>query len=305
MTKPPRPRQHGFTLIEMIVSIVLIAILAMAAAPMMRLPLVTWMDATRRAELAQSLDTVQSKLADDLRRALPNSVRIRQVGVNRSYLETLEVRAWGRARDGASGAAQACPAQCSGPLLEDQLESGCNETCFTSLGPLEGDLPVAGSDWVVVNPIGPGVPLGDPYFGGNVAVANGIKTRLTNLGPVANERRIDIAAHNFPAMAASRRFYIVATPVTWECNRATGRLTRYWGYPVAAVQPVAFGPGTASAPLATAVTDCNNAFRYQPAGGMGRGGIVHARLQLSLTAVDTQQADRVQFVAALPVSEGP
>lgn len=304
MARPNTDR--GFTLIEMIISITLVAIIAMAAAPMMRIPLVTWMDATRRAELAQSLDTVRSKLADDLSRALPNSVRIRAVGVNRIYLETLEVRAWGRARLDVSGVAQACPAQCTAtPGNEDMLEPACNETCFTSYGPLQGDVPVPGTDWVVVNPLSPVGAAGNPYFGGNVAVANGIKTRLTNVAGAADGNRLDIAAHNFPAVPTSGRFYIVATPVTWECNRNTGRLTRYWGYPVSAVQPVAFGAGTPSAPLATAVSDCTNAFRYQPAGRLGLGGVVHARFPLTLTSLDTQQAERVEFVAALPVSEVP
>ena len=293
---------RGFTLIEMIIAIVLVAILAMAAAPMLRLPLTTWNDASRRAELAQSLDTVHAKLADDLRRALPNSVRIRTVGT-RVYLETLEVRARGRARADTSGAAQACPASCSTAGRDDLLEAGCSETCFTALGTLEGEVPVPGTDWVVVNPLGPGVPSGDPYFGGNVAVANGIKTRLNAVAAAADGQRLDIAAHTFPALPTGNTFYLVATPVTWECNLTTRQLVRRWGYPVSAVQPVAFGGATPSAPLATTVDACS--FRYQPAGSLGRGGVVHATVRLSLNVTATAQAERVQFVAALPVSEGP
>ncbi len=306
---PAHHRGRGFTLIELIVSIVLISIISLAAAPLLRIPLTTWLDASRRAELSQSLDIVHAKLADDLQRALPNSVRLRQVGP-RLYLETLEVRAWGRARAGSSSpAAQACPALCSAtPGLEDVLEAGCNENCFTSLGQLNGDTPVPGTDWVVVNPLGPGIPNGDPYFGGNVAVAGGIKTRLSNVAPAADGNRIDVAAHNFPALSAGNRFYIVATPVTWECNANTLRLTRYWNYPVSAVQPVAFAPGTPSAPLATTVTNCNAAlppFRYQRTGSLNRGGIVHVSLQLTGAAANGQPGERVQFVASLPVSEGP
>src|SRR5439155_13518082 len=92
-------RHHGFTLVEMVVSIALISIIALVAAPMLRLPLSAWLDATRRAEMTNALEAVNSKLADDLRRALPNSVRVRTVGA-RGLLETLEVRAWGRHRAG-------------------------------------------------------------------------------------------------------------------------------------------------------------------------------------------------------------
>lgn len=295
-------RQAGFTLIEMIISIVIIALLALVSAPMLRLPLSAWLDATRRAELTQSLDTVHSKLADDLRRALPNSVRVRTVGT-RVFLETLEVRAWGRHRAAASGAGQVCPATCTAGGLEDVLEAGCNETCFTSLGPLEGDTPVGGADWVVVNPLGPGVAGGDPYFGGNVAVAGGIKTRLTDVAAAPDGNRLRIGAHNFPGLSPNRRFYLVATPVTWDCNPATRTLTRRWGYPISAVQPVAFAAATLSAPLANTVAACT--IRYQAAGGLGRGGVVQLSLRLSQVAAGTAIPEVADLVATLPVSEAP
>lgn len=298
-----RQIQAGFTLIEMIISMVLIAVLATVAVPMLRMPLSAWMDATHRAELTQTLDTVHSKLADDLGRALPNSVRVRQVGT-RYFLETLELRAWGQHRTGSSGAGQACPAVCNAAGDEDLLESGCNETCFTSLGPLEGDAPLVGSDWVVVNPLGPLVPQGDPYFGGNVAVANGIKTRLTGLAAAADGNRLLIAPHNFPAPppAAGRRFYLVSTPVTWDCNPVSGRLTRYWGYAIQAVQPVAFAAVTPSAPLATNVNACT--IRYQGAGKLGLGGVVQVTMRFRTLVPGSQIAETADLTVSLPVSEG-
>lgn len=295
-------RAAGFTLVEMIVSMVLIAILAVAAAPMLRLPLGSWLDATRRSELTQSIDTMHSKLADDLGRALPNSVRVRQVGT-RVLLETLELRGWGRHRAGPSAAAQVCPAICAGAGTEDALEASCPETCFTSIGRLEGDAPVGGTDWVVVNPLSPVGPLGNPYFGGNVAVAGGIKTRLTDVVPAPEGNRLRIANHSFPSLGASRRFYLVATPVTWDCNPVTRRLTRRWGYPISAVQPVGFAAAVPNAPLATNVNQCE--IRYQPAGSQGRGGIVHVRIRLSTVAIDTQAPEIADLVASFTVSEGP
>ncbi len=296
------PHQRGFTLVEMVISMVLVSLLAVVAAPMLRLPLAAWLDASRRAGLTTALDTVQNKLADDLRRALPNSVRVRVVG-SRVLLETLEVRAWGRHRAGPSGAAQACPAVCTAPGAQDALEAGCNESCFTSIGPLEGDAPVAGTDWVVVNPLAPAGAAGNPYFGGNVAVVGGIKTRLTDVVAAPDGNRIRVAGHSFPSLAASRRFYVVATPVTWDCDPGTQRLTRRWGYPVAAAQPAAFAAAAQAAPLATNVAACS--IRYVNAGSQGRGGIVHLVLRLSVPAADTQIPESVELVTSLPVSEGP
>jgi MSHA biogenesis protein MshO len=244
---------------------------------------------------------VQGKLSDDFRRALPNSVRIHQVGA-RVLVETLEVRASGRHRAGPSGGAQVCPAACGAPAARDQLEAACSETCFTSIGALEGDAPLPG-DWLVVNPLGPGVAGGDPYFGGNAAAGGGIKTRLTELAAAPDGQRLRIAAHTFPALSTSRRFYLVATPVTWDCDPGTQRLTRRWGYPIAAVQPVAFGAGVASSPLALGVAACS--VRYQAAGAAGRGGIVSFSLRLAQVAADTGVAEQVELNALLPVSEGP
>lgn len=297
-----RTGTRGFTLVEMVISIALIGLLAVMAAPMLRLPLLAWLDATRRAEMTNALEATHGKLADDLRRALPNSVRVRTVGP-RVLLEVLEVRAWGRHRAGPSGGAQVCPAVCATPGAQDVLEAACVETCFTSLGALEGDAPVPGSDWVVVNPLGPGIPAGDPYFGGNVAVAGGIKTRLTALAAAPDGNQLRIAAHMFPALAGSRRFYLVATPVTWDCNPGTQRLTRRWGYPITALQPAAFGAAANAAPMATQVSAC--AIRYTPAGSLGRGGIVHLELRLAVPAADTQVAEVAQWTAGFAVSEGP
>ena len=296
-------RAGGFTLVELIISLVLISLLALVAAPLLRLPMIGWMDASRRANLSSGIDLAHSKLAEDLRRALPNSVRVRTVG-SRVLLEYLEVRAWGRYRAGPSGAAQVCPAVCSGgATLNDVFQAACNETCFTSLGPLEGDPPVPGSDWVVLNPLGPGVPGGDPYFGGNVAVTNGIKSRLTSMAAAPGGNRLSIASHAFPALSAWKRFYVVSTPVSYDCDPGTQRLTRRWGYPIAAVQPVAFGGTVLSAPLATNVASC--AIRYTAAGAAGKGGVVSVVMRLSQAAADTGIAESLELEAGFAVSEGP
>ena len=233
-------RARGFTLVEMVVAIVLLGILSMVMVPLLQLPMSAHLSATRRAALANELDVTVARLRADLAQALPNSVRVRQVGA-RHFVEYLEVRASGRYRNGASGAAQSCPATCSAPGANDVLEFACVESCFTTLGPLDGSAPVAASDWVVVNPLGPGIANGDPYFGGSGMPVGGIKSRLQSIAAVGTDQRLTMTPHSFVLAPANRRFYVVATPVSYECNPATQRLTRYWGYAVAAAQPAAFG----------------------------------------------------------------
>ncbi len=274
---------RGFTLIEMIIAITLIGLLSVAAAPMLRLPLAAWMDASRRAALTNALDVADARLRDDLLRSVPNSVRIINVGP-RVLLETLEVNAWGRHRAGAGGAV-VCPAACAS--ANDALATGCAaERCFTSIGPLQGG-PAAIGNWLVVNPRAPnaGAGAGDPYFGGSVEVAGGIKSRITALAPAGAGQRLDFNPLNIPSLAANNRFYLASTPVTWDCDPATQTLTRRWGYAISAVQPVAFAGGN-NAVLITRVTACNMVYTATaPVGPIApRGGQVQLRVQM--TALD-------------------
>ena len=291
---PTARRERGFTLVEMVVAITLLGILSMVMVPLLQLPLAAHLSATRRAELASELDVTVARLRADLAQALPNSVRVRQVGA-RHFIEYLEVRASGRYRAASAPGPQSCPATCAAPGANDVMEFACAESCFTTLGPLEGGAPVAGGDWVVINPLGPGVANGDPYFGGSAMPVGGIKSRLQSIAAVGGGQRLALTPHSFALAPANRRFHIVATPVSYECNPATQRLTRYSGYPVAAAQPAAFGAAS-SAPLATRISACR--FAYTATGGVGGGGLLTVWLRTSqpignLGAGHTESAESV------------
>lgn len=76
----PAPRQGGFTLIEAIVSMVVTGILVAIVATIMRLPFVTYMDASRRSDMTEVADTALRRLSRDVHLALPNSLRVTQAG---------------------------------------------------------------------------------------------------------------------------------------------------------------------------------------------------------------------------------
>jgi MSHA biogenesis protein MshO len=296
--RPSRSRCLGFTLVELVVSITLLAILATAAVPMLRLPMSAYMDAALRSDLRSEMDTAAAKLRDDLAQAMPNSVRVwPPVGVPR-YLEYLEVRAYGRYRAGAASGPQSCPATCG----TDELMLTCSDSCFTTLGPLLGGAPVPGADYVVVTPAG-----GNPYANGAATPPGDMKARLQSVTPIAGDSgsRITITPHQFLNHSANRQFYIVATPVTYECNPVTQRLTRYWGYPIAALQPTAFGAGVARAPLATTVSDCR--FNYtstpSPTGAPSRGGVVSMWLRFTRQSTGVGFSESVESLAEFSVKE--
>ncbi|MBI5719472.1 MAG: type II secretion system protein [Burkholderiales bacterium] len=281
-------RRRGLSLVEMVISIALIGTIAVMATPLLRLPLAAWGDASRRADLTQAAAAVHSQLAQDLQRALPGSVRRRALG-GREVLEMLEVRAEGRYRSGTGGAG-VCPVACAAPASRDALQLGCTDACFTSLGLLEGDPPVGGSDWVVV--LGGAAP--DPYLGGNVAVPGGVKTRLTDVAAAPEGQRVRHGAHNFVAGSAERRFYIVSTPITWDCNPAARTLRRLSGYPVTAVQALAPVGATSNVVVSDIVSACQ--WLLQPGTG-AIGSTLLARLQLERSAPGATQPERLEHVA--------
>jgi len=304
--RPSRSKCLGFTLVELVVSITLLAILAMVAVPMLSLPMSAYMDAALRSDLRSEMDTAAAKLRDDLAQAMPNSVRVWPAPpLVPRFLEYLEVRAYGRYRWGpGSVPGPSCPAACGS---NDELVPACADNCFVTLGPLQGGAPVPGADYVVVTP-GGGVNL---YANGAATPPGDVKARLQSVTPIASDSgggsRITITPHQFSNHSANRQFYIVATPVTYECDPATRRLTRYWGYPIAALQPTAFGAGVARAPLATIVTACR--FGYTPTppptppGAATRGGVVSMWLRFTRQSLGTGFEESVESLAEFSVKE--
>jgi prepilin-type N-terminal cleavage/methylation domain-containing protein len=285
-------RVRGLSLVEMVISIALIGLLAVMATPLLRLPLTAWNEASRRAELVQAAEQVNRSLAADLQRALPGSVRVRQVGA-RTLVEMLDVRAQGRYRSGAGGANR-CPVVCGDAPLRDALKiaPGCNDGCFMGLGAIEADPadPPQAGDWVVVL----GDPPADPYLGGNAAIAGGPKVRLVGVAAFAEGSRVQHAAHRFGSGSPAARYYVVAGAVSWEFDAAAGIVRRHASYPLAAVQPAAFGGATSSVTVAQGLTSAT--LRMQPAALLG-GGTLLARARFERTGPGGGGAERFELVS--------
>jgi len=111
-----RGRRSGFTLIEMIVAIVIVAIIV-AATVYFVFPLRQTVDASTRAELTDIADNALQRIGRDVRLALPNSVRVTTSGSS-AFVEFLAIRTAGRAAPcsrpiSTRGAAPWLPCWCS------------------------------------------------------------------------------------------------------------------------------------------------------------------------------------------------
>lgn len=248
--------QHGFTLVEMVVVIVITGIIAAAVAVFIRLPVQGYVDTVARGELADEADTAVRRLSRDLRLALPNSVRISSDG---RYLELLLTRTGGRYLDEGDG----IPEDPANDIrILDFGNSG--KTSFTVVGAM----PVAPEDasqqiqigavnhgdYLVIYNLGEGQDPANAYCDGDSC---GNRTKISAVNGNVVTMASNVYATQSPSLRSpSYRFQIVSTPVTYAC--INGALQRYADYPISAAQPTP--PAGVPALLARDVVGC--AFSY-------------------------------------------
>jgi MSHA biogenesis protein MshO len=259
-----RSRQRGLTLIEAVMVIMLTGVVAAMVGVFIRAPINGYVDQARRAELSDTADAALRRIARELQRALPNSVRVDASGRVLEFIPVLDGGRYRAAPDN-SGA---------GDFLDF---SSPTDGSFAVIGP--GVSVPAGAQLVVYNL---GLPGADVYGGTS-------RRALTSTGTGLAALSYTVGGTQFPFASPSSRFQVVATPVTILCAPAAGgggTLRRYGGYAIQAAQPTS----AAAAPLSTA-SGSNNAllagsvesctFGYD-AGASARAGLV--TLQLRLTA---------------------
>lgn len=268
-----RSKSQGFSLIELIVVIVIVGILATMTTKMMTLPVSSYLDLQRRTTLVDTAELSLRRMQRDIRRALPNSIRITGTG---SVIEMLHVAEGGRYRAQQHPNPTATSAGC-GTLSSDVLDFTSADTCFEVTGNLRVFNPLAtsGESLVIFN-LGAGTS--DAYVGNN-------RTPVVNS---SNAQVINFNALKFPFSSPSQRFYIVDTPITYRCSN--NQLLRYSGYAISAAQP---NPPTGVTGQLQANKIAGCLFTYS-SGTASRSGLV--TLTLTLTDADGESAQLMHQV---------
>lgn len=291
-----RGKQSGVTLIELVIAMVITGIIV-AAVVFFVFPVRQGAELTMRAELTDIADNALQRMARDVRRALPNSVRVDGTG---QYLEFLEVRTAGRYRGeggGASGGTDCNNDDAALGTPDNDLLSfdTVADQCFKTIGKL-AVAPVVG-DFVVLNNHGPGFAGQDAFA--TSGTLNRVAISGVNTGEAGRDR-IAFAPTTFQRDlhdSPGKRFYVVSGPVTYGC--AGGTMTRYQGYAIAAAQGTP--PGGSSAPIAGNVVSC--AFDYNP-NVSPQIGLLTLRLTLAKARSDGSM-ERVSLYHAVHVSNIP
>lgn len=225
--------QQGFSLIEMVMVIVILGVIGATVAVFMREPVDAYVDTARRAALSDQADTAVRRIARDVRRALPNSLR----NPSNQCIEFIPTRTGGRYRAESTGAGGG-----------DLLDFGIADTSFgvfADLAALPAEQRVLAGDLVVVYNLG--IPGADAYAGDNTAVVASVAT--------GSESTITIAAKQFPLASAANRFHVVPGDekiVSFSCSG--GRLLRSSNHAYANSCP---SSGATVAVLAENVSACN------------------------------------------------
>lgn len=267
-------RQGGFTLVELIMVITLVGILSGIVALFIRNPLEGYFASVRRAGLVDIANTALTRMARDVRAALPNSLRVTVVeGV--TYLEFFPVEAGGRYRAALAGDG-------SGDILDF---TDADDAVFDVLG---GDVESSDTQYLVVYNLAQDDDT-DAWVGGN-------RRAVTSNGTL-NTVSFTPAGAPFPLQAPNNNFYLVGRPVSYVCDPAQGTLRRYWGYEPAAAQPVAFDSDTSTALLALHVNGCS--FSYEPGAGVRLGQLT---LWLRILNSDGENDESVSLYRVLAVN---
>ena len=273
----PPSAQQGFTLIELVMVIVIMGVIGTTLAVFMRAPVDAYLDSGRRAALTDLADTAVRRIARDIARALPNSLRTPST----QCVEFIPTRTGGRYR-----------AEPDSGVLGNQaaavLDFTVSDTSFNMLAnnaSLPAEQRIVANDVVVVYNLG--VPGADTYAGDNSSVVAGVTA--------GTESTISIAAKQFPLASGSNRFQVVPGNekiVSFVCSG--GRLLRSSDHAYANSCPTS---GATVAVLANNVSACN--FVYNGS-DLQRNGLV----QMTITLTDSS-GDSISLYHEVHVSNTP
>jgi MSHA biogenesis protein MshO len=291
-------RTAGYTLIELILVIVIGGILASMISSFIVRPIQGSLQLSQRAALVDQADLALRRMARDIRRALPNSVRVNAAG---DAIELLLVRDAGTYRsDRGNNIPIGGTGNHNSKADEDWLNFNGDDRFnilgrFRALGVAYGDALPAGTRLAIYT-----TDADETYTDAASGAATGVITPASTtirLLDDSDEDALSLSdAFTFRWESPAQRVYVVDRAVSYMC--AGGELRRYDGYLIQATQP-AVGSLADGSLMAYQVTNCAASFRYVP-GTSQRAGLVTLRLTL-----ENGDAGRVELLRHVHVENTP
>lgn len=202
-------RLRGFTMFELVLVIVLTGIIAVVVVPVITQPIDAYVDVTRRSELVNAADAAMRRMARDVRRALPYSLR---VSAGNDAFEMIRVADVAQYRENFAGNA------------DRKLRFNNTDDSFSVLGyfPNIGNAayaPAANERLVIFNLGSPGFDIynnDDDSIEDVATVAGGFSIAVDGAN---NEHQVTLSpAHQFAASSPSHRIFRTDGEVAYACS---------------------------------------------------------------------------------------
>lgn len=281
--------RNGFTLIELVVTIVIIGVLMSLGGLFISRPIEGYIDLERRTQLVAQADMSLRRMQRDLRAALPNSVRIFNGG---NGIELLHLVDGGRYRL-VTDPAETDPLVAAASLLHFDVA----DDYFEVLGPLETAEYTPGNCRCAIYNLtaDAAIDSANAYSGSNIVGINAVETSGSR-----RFLRLD-SAMLFPFSSPQQRFFIVDEAISYVISG--GELRRYAGYAINQTPgPAAGDPYDLVAENVVSIVDAGGTvldpFDYD-AGTPSRSGLVTLRLALEL------QGERITLMHQVHVDNVP
>ncbi len=260
MTRPQR--QTGFTLVELVMVIVILGAVGSMASVFMKGPIDAYFSSSRRAALTDVADATVRRMGRDIRKALPNSIRL----VGTQCIEFIPTRTGGRYRVNDTIVS---------PADDTSLKFTAPDLTFNMLGSnslLPVDQQIVANDVVAVYNLG--IPGADAYALDNTAIVSSVVD--------GTETTINMAGNTtkFLLPSGSNRFHVIPWNekiVSYICSGGT-LYRNAANYPYSSSCPAP----TSTTPIIANGATCN--FSYDPQ------DIRNALVQLKMTFTSAGEA---------------
>jgi MSHA biogenesis protein MshO len=285
----PLGSQRGFTLVELVVTLVLSAVVVSFVSMFISGPVRGFTDQSRRARLVDAAESALQRLARDVRRALPNSVRTTVAG-GVSAVELLGTVDGGRYRAAPPGS------------TDQVLDFTAADGSFDVLGPFTQIAKPWSSTSHHLAIYNVGVPGADAFELANVITPAGTTIAVAADGATGEDRVTLSPAFRFAYGSPTKRVFLVDGPVTYLCDTITGTLMRYRGYAIDSNQAnrdshgELLGAGATASLMANQLVGCS--FAYTP-GTAERAGLL--TIEISVRA----QGETISLLSQVHVDNVP
>jgi MSHA biogenesis protein MshO len=271
-------RERGFTLVELVVTVVLSGIVVTFMALFLVAPVDGYAAHERRTELTDSANSALRMLERDIHDALPDSVRYARSGsiVTLELILTADVARYRKTGEGG-GAPQ-------------ELDLSVAENQFYTVGTFSQLAHPATVRYLVLGHTGMGV---DVYSMANVITPQ--NTASVAASGTMDEDVVTLSPpFTFVTAAPTSKVFAVSTPVTYVCDETAHTLTRVQDYPISAVLAGQAALGS-SALVARDLTSC--AISHIP-GTPQRGALVMMQLTFARSgeSLHVMQESQVESV---------